>query len=167
MGADTGVVRTAFNWVADVEWAAWYLADANGDFNGHGVVAEFVHGGPNTPSVAQTLAAGDADLGVASDHHQQIKAKAEGAANFNNGARYHAAHSTSATQLNAVRTVPSDAAAGRRRPFPRSGPAATREAATSGVPRATAPPTRRAEWPRNARRPRFVRLVWLMMGSLS
>ena len=30
--AALGTVRTAFNWVPDVEWSAWYLADANGLF---------------------------------------------------------------------------------------------------------------------------------------
>ena len=41
--------------------------------------SEFVHGGPNTPAVAQVLAAGDADVGVASDELQLIQANAEGA----------------------------------------------------------------------------------------
>lgn len=74
-----GTVRTAFNWVPDVEWSAWYLADSNGAFAERGVTAEFVHGGPNTPAVAQVLAAGDADVGVASDELQLIQANAEGA----------------------------------------------------------------------------------------
>jgi ABC-type nitrate/sulfonate/bicarbonate transport system substrate-binding protein len=52
--AELGTVRTAVNWVADVEWAAWYLGDANGHFAERGVGIELVHGGPNTPSVAQT-----------------------------------------------------------------------------------------------------------------
>jgi ABC-type nitrate/sulfonate/bicarbonate transport system substrate-binding protein len=73
-----GTVRTAFNWVVDVEWSAWYLADSNGLFAERGVGVEFVHGGPNTPAVAQVLAAGDADVGVASDELQLIKANAEG-----------------------------------------------------------------------------------------
>jgi ABC-type nitrate/sulfonate/bicarbonate transport system substrate-binding protein len=77
--AALGTVRTAFNWVPDIEWASWYLADANGLFAGRGVTAEFVHGGPNTPAVAQVLAAGDADIGVASDELQLIQANKEGA----------------------------------------------------------------------------------------
>ena len=56
-------MRTAFNWVPDVEWSAWYLADPNGLFAAHGVEVEFVHGGPNTPAVAQVVAAGQADIG--------------------------------------------------------------------------------------------------------
>jgi ABC-type nitrate/sulfonate/bicarbonate transport system substrate-binding protein len=77
--ASLGTVRTAFNWVPDVEWAAWYMADSNGLFADRGVDVEFVHGGPNTPAVAQVLAAGDADVGVASDELQLIQANAEGA----------------------------------------------------------------------------------------
>ncbi len=75
----SGTVRTAFNWVPDVEWSAWYLADANGLFAAQGVTSPFVHGGPNTPAVAQVLAAGDADIGVASDELQLIQANKEGA----------------------------------------------------------------------------------------
>jgi ABC-type nitrate/sulfonate/bicarbonate transport system substrate-binding protein len=74
-----GTVRTAFNWVPDVEWSAWYLADSLGYFAQRGVEVEFLHGGPNTPAVAQVLAAGDADVGVASDELQLIQANEEGA----------------------------------------------------------------------------------------
>ena len=35
--AASGTVRTAFNWVPDIEWSAWYLADSNGLFSGRGV----------------------------------------------------------------------------------------------------------------------------------
>jgi ABC-type nitrate/sulfonate/bicarbonate transport system substrate-binding protein len=76
--ATAGTVRTAFNWVPDVEWAAWYLADSNGLFVKQGVTTPLVHGGPNTPAVAQVLAAGDADVGVASDELQLIQANREG-----------------------------------------------------------------------------------------
>ena len=75
----TGTVRTAFNWQPDVEWAAWYLADNKGLFKSRGIDAKFVHGGPNTPAVAQVLAAGQADVGVASDELQLIQANAAGA----------------------------------------------------------------------------------------
>jgi ABC-type nitrate/sulfonate/bicarbonate transport system substrate-binding protein len=76
--ASLGKVRTQFNWVADVEWAAWYLADTNGLFTKYGADAELISGGPNTPAVAQVLAAGSADFGVASDELQLIQANAEG-----------------------------------------------------------------------------------------
>jgi ABC-type nitrate/sulfonate/bicarbonate transport system substrate-binding protein len=77
--ASLGTVRTAFNWVPDVEWSAWYLADTNALFAANGVTAEFVHGGPNTPAVAQVVASGQADIGVATDELQLIKANKEGA----------------------------------------------------------------------------------------
>lgn len=72
-------VRMAFNWVPDIEWAAWYLADDNGYFAEQGVDVEFVHGGPNTPAVSQIVAAGDAEIGVAADALEIITANAEGA----------------------------------------------------------------------------------------
>lgn len=78
-GTPLGTVRTAFNWTVDVEWASWYVADSQGLFAERGVEVEFTHGGPNTPAVAQVVAAGDADVGVASDELQLIQANAAGA----------------------------------------------------------------------------------------
>ena len=72
----------------DVEWSAWYLADANGLFADRGVDVRARHGGPNTPAVAQVLAAGDADIGVAGDELQLIKANNEGADFVALGAMY-------------------------------------------------------------------------------
>ena len=63
-GGEAGVVGTQFNWVPDVEWAAWYLADANGHFAERNVTSELGHGGPNTPAVVQVLAAGDGNVGL-------------------------------------------------------------------------------------------------------
>lgn len=76
---DDSPVRFAVNWVPDVEWASWYLGESEGYFEDEGVSVEIVHGGPNTPAVAQVLAAGQADIGVASDELQLIKANEEGA----------------------------------------------------------------------------------------
>ena len=59
-----GTVGTQFNWVPDVEWAAWYLGDANGHFAERNVTSELGHGGPNTPAVVQVLAAGDGNVGI-------------------------------------------------------------------------------------------------------
>jgi ABC-type nitrate/sulfonate/bicarbonate transport system substrate-binding protein len=64
--------------VPDIEWSAWYLADANGHFADRGVEVELQHGGPNTPSVAQVMAAGDADIGLAADALEIINANNEG-----------------------------------------------------------------------------------------
>lgn len=76
--ASLGKVRTQFNWVPDVEWSAWYLADTNGFFTAAGANVELLHGGPNTPAVPQVLASGAADLGVASDELQLLQANAAG-----------------------------------------------------------------------------------------
>ena len=72
----------------DIEWAAWYLADANGHFAEHGVTSELGHGGPNTPAVVQVLAAGDGNIGLAGDELEIIKANAEGADFVTIGAMY-------------------------------------------------------------------------------
>src|SRR3569833_2269753 len=73
-----GKVRFQFNWVPDVEWSSWYLADTNGYFTKNGVDVELLHGGENTPAVAQLVEAGQADMAVASDALQLIKANAQG-----------------------------------------------------------------------------------------
>jgi ABC-type nitrate/sulfonate/bicarbonate transport system substrate-binding protein len=88
VAAVNGLVRTQFNWIADIEWAAWYLADAKGFFAAKGAKVALLHGGPNTPAVPQVLAAGSADLGVASDELQLIQANAQGSDYVVLGAMY-------------------------------------------------------------------------------
>lgn len=77
--AVAGTVRTAFNWVPEVGWAPWYLADANGLFKVQGVAAPFIYRAPNERPVAEVLRAGEADVGVAADELQIIQANREGA----------------------------------------------------------------------------------------
>ncbi|WP_164878228.1 ABC transporter substrate-binding protein [Microbacterium enclense] len=86
--AADGPVRFAVNWVPDVEWASLYVGDSEGYFEKEGVSVDIVHGGPNTPAVAQVLAAGQADIGIASDELQLIKANQEGADYVVIGAMY-------------------------------------------------------------------------------
>ena len=76
--AKPGVVGTQFNWVPDVEWAAWYLGDANGHFAERNVTSELGHGGPNTPAVVQVLAAGDGNVGLSASELDITQANAEG-----------------------------------------------------------------------------------------
>lgn len=76
--ASLGTVATVFNWLPDIEWSAWYLADANGYFAAHGVESELVHGGPNTPAVSQVLAAGDGNIGLSASELDIIRANQEG-----------------------------------------------------------------------------------------
>jgi ABC-type nitrate/sulfonate/bicarbonate transport system substrate-binding protein len=77
--AALGTVVTQFSWVPDIEWAAWYLAEANGYFAGQGVTSELGHGGPNTPAVVQLMASGEGDIGISGDELEILNANATGA----------------------------------------------------------------------------------------
>lgn len=74
-----GTVGTQFSWVPDIEWAAWYLSEANGYFDARGVTSELGHGGPNTPAVVQILASGEGNVGLSGDELEILKANATGA----------------------------------------------------------------------------------------
>jgi ABC-type nitrate/sulfonate/bicarbonate transport system substrate-binding protein len=78
VGGEPGTVGTQFNWVPDIEWAAWYLAEENGHFAKYNVTSELGHGGPNTPAVVQVLAAGDGNVGISSGELDIIRANEEG-----------------------------------------------------------------------------------------
>jgi ABC-type nitrate/sulfonate/bicarbonate transport system substrate-binding protein len=78
-GSGSGTdLATAFAWVKNVEWAGWWLADANGYFADNGIAPGFIGGGPNAPEATQVLEAGEAHLGTASDTLQIIDAVAQG-----------------------------------------------------------------------------------------
>lgn len=77
-GTASGTVGSVFNWVPDIEWSAWYLAEEDGFFGTRGVTSELIHGGPNTPQVVQVLAAGDGHVGLASGELEIITANNEG-----------------------------------------------------------------------------------------
>jgi ABC-type nitrate/sulfonate/bicarbonate transport system substrate-binding protein len=77
-GGEPGVVGTQFNWVPDVEWAAWYLGDENGHFAERNVTSELGHGGPNTPAVVQVLAAGDGNVGISASELDITQANSQG-----------------------------------------------------------------------------------------
>jgi ABC-type nitrate/sulfonate/bicarbonate transport system substrate-binding protein len=77
-GAVIGSVASVFNWLPDIEWSAWYLAEAKGHFAAHGVESSLIHGGPNTPAVVQVLAAGDGNVGLSASELDIIKANQEG-----------------------------------------------------------------------------------------
>ena len=87
-GEAFGTVRTQFNWVPDIEWSAWYLADANGHFADHGVDVRARPRRPEHAAVAQVLAAGEADIGLAGDELEIINANNEGADYVALGAMY-------------------------------------------------------------------------------
>ena len=67
-----------FNWLPDIEWSAWYLAESKGHFASRGVESSLIHGGPNTPAVVQVLAAGDGNVGLSASELDIIKANQEG-----------------------------------------------------------------------------------------
>lgn len=77
-GTKRSTVRWQFNWVPDVEWGSWYVADSTGLFAKQHVPVRLIHGGPNTPSVTQLVAAGQADIGVSSDELEILHANAKG-----------------------------------------------------------------------------------------
>ena len=78
VGGEPGTVGTQTNWVPDIEWAAWYLAEENGHFAKYNVTSKLAHGGPNTPAAVQLLAAGDGNVGISSGELDIIRANAEG-----------------------------------------------------------------------------------------
>ena len=76
-GGEAGTVGTQFNWVPDVEWAAWYL----GDENGHCRAQRDVRAGPRRSEHAvgrQVLAAGDGNVGTSSSELEITQANKEG-----------------------------------------------------------------------------------------
>ncbi len=57
-------VTTQLMWIENVEYAGYWIADANGWFAAEGVAPAFLPGGPNLASVEAIVAAGRADVGV-------------------------------------------------------------------------------------------------------
>jgi ABC-type nitrate/sulfonate/bicarbonate transport system substrate-binding protein len=76
---ELAALSTVFSWVKNVEWAGWYIADAEGYFAEEGIAAELVGGGPNAPENVQVLEAGQAELGTASDILKIFDAASQGA----------------------------------------------------------------------------------------
>lgn len=57
-------VTTQFLWIKNVEYAGYYLADADGLFAAEGIAPVFLAGGPNLASVEAIVAGGRADVGI-------------------------------------------------------------------------------------------------------
>jgi ABC-type nitrate/sulfonate/bicarbonate transport system substrate-binding protein len=77
--AASAKITTAFSWVPDIEWAAWYVADSKGYFTARNIDSVLSHGGPNTPAVVQLLAAGSGNIGLSGDELEILKANKTGA----------------------------------------------------------------------------------------
>ncbi len=76
--AATGAVASVFNWLPDIEWSAWYLAEENGYFTDRGVESTLIHGGPNAAAVPQVLATGEGNIGLSASELDIIRANNEG-----------------------------------------------------------------------------------------
>jgi ABC-type nitrate/sulfonate/bicarbonate transport system substrate-binding protein len=76
--AATGAVASVFNWLPDIEWSAWYLAEENGYFTDRGVESTLIHGGPNAALVPQVLATGEGNIGLSASELDIIRANNEG-----------------------------------------------------------------------------------------
>jgi ABC-type nitrate/sulfonate/bicarbonate transport system substrate-binding protein len=57
-------VTTQLLWIKNVEYAGFWIADAEGYYAREGIAASFLSGGPNLASVEAIVAAGRADIGV-------------------------------------------------------------------------------------------------------
>lgn len=75
---ELATIRQKFNWIEDIEWAGWYLADYNGWFAERGTEVGFLYSGEGAPAAAQVLAAGDAELAISADELEIIKANQAG-----------------------------------------------------------------------------------------
>ncbi|MTE22964.1 ABC transporter substrate-binding protein [Microbacterium sp. ZXX196] len=71
-------VRVALGWISNVEWAGFWIADAEGYYEEEGLDIEWIGGGPNAPTTMQSVAAGDADLGINAGGEQWISSFADG-----------------------------------------------------------------------------------------
>ncbi|GAA1382268.1 ABC transporter substrate-binding protein [Pseudonocardia kongjuensis] len=63
-GGDAATVRVALGWIANVEFAGFWLAQDRGYYEEEGLQVEFIPGGPNAPQPTATLAAGGAEIAV-------------------------------------------------------------------------------------------------------
>lgn len=77
-GGEPGTVGSVFNWVPDIEWSSWYLAEEKGYFTDRNVTSKLSHGGPNTPAVVQVLAGGEGNVGLSASELDIIKGNQEG-----------------------------------------------------------------------------------------
>jgi ABC-type nitrate/sulfonate/bicarbonate transport system substrate-binding protein len=57
-------ITTQAQWIKNVEYAGYWLADADGDFAKEGLVSTVLSGGANLTSVQAIVAAGRADVGI-------------------------------------------------------------------------------------------------------
>lgn len=71
-------LRITLGWINNVEFGGYFLADSRGYYKDEGLDIEFLTGGANAPSPAQSLAAGNADIGLAPSMADTIVAAQKG-----------------------------------------------------------------------------------------
>lgn len=74
----TTKLRVTLGWISNVEFGGYFIADDRGYYAEEGLEIEFLTGGANAPSAAQSLAAGNADIGLSPSMSDTIVAAAKG-----------------------------------------------------------------------------------------
>lgn len=74
----TTKLRITLGWISNVEFGGYFIADARGYYAEEGLEIEFLPGGANAPSASQSLAAGNADIGLSPSMSDTIVAAAKG-----------------------------------------------------------------------------------------
>lgn len=76
-GAAT-TLRITLGWISNVEFGGYFIADDRGYYAEEGLEIEFLPGGANAPSASQSLAAGNAEIGLSPSMSDTIVAAAKG-----------------------------------------------------------------------------------------
>lgn len=71
-------LRITLGWINNVEFGGYFIADDRGYYKEEGLEIEFLTGGANAPSPAQSLAAGNADIGLAPSMGDTVVAAQKG-----------------------------------------------------------------------------------------
>jgi ABC-type nitrate/sulfonate/bicarbonate transport system substrate-binding protein len=62
--AEPRTVTTQFNWIKTIDFAGFYIADANGYYTQENIKPQFLGGGPNLQGVEPIVSGGSADVGI-------------------------------------------------------------------------------------------------------
>lgn len=74
---ETTTFSVALEWISNVEYGGFWLAEANGYYEENGIEIDWIPGGPEAPSVQSALAAGSADIGVSAGMRNVVEAMAD------------------------------------------------------------------------------------------
>ncbi|WP_036320124.1 ABC transporter substrate-binding protein [Microbacterium indicum] len=75
---DLDTLRVSLGWITNTEWAGFWIADHEGYYEDAGLDIDWIGGGPNAPTTAQTVASGEADLGIEPSLQQWLGTFADG-----------------------------------------------------------------------------------------